>query len=362
MSGPPLNPFGDREPDPATKEAKLKEYQKHLAAGKEDFKRDYKADACPEEDVNRYTVQAIIGEGGFGAVYLAQKGDILYAIKRVEKALGRKHRTTMFLIEEKRIHYAINDIFVLSVFNKYKDKLNLYMIMEFACHGDLLLLAKAYDNCRMPEARVRQIMVQVAMGLAYVHSCNVIHRDLKPGNIVLCLGGRAKIADFGLASVIGPDLFKLIGTPAYMSPEQLSQQAYNDAADWYSYGVVLFRLVSGVFPYGDLRMEKTQMLAEINRGLIHPAFKKEGFSKELKSLITQLLQKNPADRIGVQAKGVDDVKKHAWFKSVGWYKVIAFRQQFELSEAEQGTRRRDDCSPDVFKNIGKHETDEYDEY
>ena len=356
------NPFGDEEPDEETKKARLKEYEKHFVAGRADFEREYALDGCPDEQVSDYTALFLIGMGTFGAVFVGQKGDIHRAIKVQVKAKVRREAATLFVIAEKRLHFSIKDTFVISLLAKYKDRKHLYMILERAIHGDLYRLARSYRGGRVPEARVRQIMAQVAMGLGYIHSCNVVHRDMKPVNILICEGGRVKITDFGDAAIIGPSLFRYVGDPIYMSPERLAQQPYNDASDWYSYGVILFYLMHGVIPYGAIGMPEIEILAAVNSGVINRMFNVGICSADLKSLITQLLQRNPADRIGTWARGVDDVKEHAWFKSVDWYQVTFFRQQFELTDRERRARRLSACPPDVFKNIGKHETDDFDEY
>jgi serine/threonine-protein kinase len=106
---------------------------------------------------------------------------------------------------------------------------------------------------RLPELEALNIITQVAEGLAAAHACGVIHRDVKPGNIIVAPDGRAKLIDFGLARPLGPgdvsSSGEVIGTPYYMAPEQCDGEVLDPRADIYSLGATFYHMLAGVTPF-----------------------------------------------------------------------------------------------------------------
>jgi serine/threonine-protein kinase len=125
------------------------------------------------------------------------------------------------------------------------------MVFEFLAGGSLD--DRLVNGDELVSGEVMSVAREVAAGLAHAHERGVVHRDIKPGNIMFDAEGRAKIADFGIARVLGKDTLTdagtLLGTAAYISPEQVRGEQATPASDVYSFGVILYRLLAGRLPF-----------------------------------------------------------------------------------------------------------------
>jgi eukaryotic-like serine/threonine-protein kinase len=126
-----------------------------------------------------------------------------------------------------------------------------YMVLEYVPGGTLT--DRLPDGERLPDAQTRAIATAIAAGLAQAHAEGVVHRDLKPGNVLFDAEDRAKIADFGIARVHGIDTLTedgtILGTAAYMSPEQVAGEPTSAASDVYAFGILLYRMLTGRLPF-----------------------------------------------------------------------------------------------------------------
>lgn len=193
--------MGDRDPDPDLRKLKMSEYEADLLNNNTNFESKLKSSAsrCPKADIKTFTITAILKKGRWGHTYEARRGDIDYAIKQMGKAEIIKENQVEAVVKEKRYQYAMDHPCLLTLYYKAKDFLNVYLIMEHVAHCDMLSIAATYPNRVLPEERLLLIFRQVVAGLEYMHSCYVIHRNIKSSSIIICEGGRAKIGGFGLA-------------------------------------------------------------------------------------------------------------------------------------------------------------------
>ena len=178
-----------------------------------------------------------------------------------------------------------------------------YLFLPYAQNGTLSQLSKKEGP--LPEDRARQIMKQVAEGLAYLHENNVVHRDLKPENILLFDDGRAVISDFTCSTLLKSADEKLDdseGTPAYCAPEEETGELFDGKkADVWSFAISLYVVVFGKLPYktsfdvGNYFTQCTQIAEEIMHDEI-PLEKDPPLSPELMELFKALLQKDPKNR------------------------------------------------------------------
>ncbi|CAL5364235.1 unnamed protein product [Camellia sinensis] len=280
-----------------------------------------------------------ISRGAFGRVFLARKratGD-LFAIKVLKKADTIRKNAVESILAERNILISLRNPFVE----------NLYLVMEYLNGGDLYSLLRNL-GC-LDEDMARIYMAELVLALEYLHSLNVIHRDLKPDNLLIGPDGHIKLTDFGLSKVglinstddfsgpavssttfLGDDEPKIasqsfikreqrqkhsiVGTPDYLAPEILLGMGHGATADWWSVGVILFELLVGIPPFN---ADHPQKIFDniMNRDIPWPKIPEE-MSYEAYDLIDKLLIENPGQRLG--ATGAREVKQHFFFKDINW--------------------------------------------
>ena len=215
--------------------------------------------ACPkcgkkirvERIFDHFVVVETLGVGGMGTVYKARdmQLDRFVALKLLHRDLGGEEDHKTRLQEEARIAAAVNHPYVIQVFDSGTDHGQFYVVMELVDHGSLDDLMALQP--RLPEKRVLEIGIQVARGLRAAHRRGLIHRDVKPANILFVDEHAAKIGDFGLASTatqrwaIGGVVW---GTPEYVAPERLNNDPEDFRSDIYSLGATLFHAIAGKPP------------------------------------------------------------------------------------------------------------------
>lgn len=225
--------------------------------------------AVGEVFADRYEVEARLGQGGMGQVYRAN--DLLLgepvAIKTVLEGAGTEYIDR--LIREVQICRKISHPNVVRIFDAGRLESGVFVTMEFL---DGVALAEWLGRDERPTlSEVADIACQIARGLAAAHDLGVVHRDLKPGNVMLVgdeKDRRVKIVDFGIARMHGADATitqagMVVGSPLYMSPEQLSGRAADGRADLYALGNLIYRLLTGFEPF------KAKELSAILYGHLH---------------------------------------------------------------------------------------------
>ena len=215
--------------------------------------------ACPtcgkkirvERTFDHFAVVETLGVGGMGTVYKARdmQLDRFVALKLLRRDLGGEEDHKARLQQEARIAAAVSHPCVIQVFDSGTDHGQFYVVMELVDHGSLDDLMALQP--RLPEQRVLEIGIQVARGLRAAHRRGLIHRDVKPANILFVDEHAAKIGDFGLASTatqrwaIGGVVW---GTPEYVAPERLNNDPEDFRSDIYSLGATLFHAIAGKPP------------------------------------------------------------------------------------------------------------------
>ena len=188
----------------------------------------------------RYELMARLGEGGFGAVYRAH--DTLLRRDVALKLLGAvgPDNVRERFVREARATARLHHPGIVSIHDAGQDPSGLYLVLELV-HG------RPLSDIATPLSaeRTTYILLQIAEALAAAHALGIVHRDIKPANILLAVDDHVKVADFGIARVIGEAQItatgSTIGTPRYMAPEQLEGKEITPAADLFSLGVVTLR-------------------------------------------------------------------------------------------------------------------------
>ena len=204
--------------------------------------------------VGIYVIEEELARGGMGVVYRAwdTRLERWVALKALSPALPADLQARERLHREAKAagrlsHEAIATVYALDEVDD-----DLFIVSEFVAGQTLRARISAG---RLPVREAVEILLGVARGLAAAHSLGIVHRDLKPENVMLTTGGRVKIVDFGIASVSGSSGLTrtgiILGTPGYMSPEQLSGQPADARSDVFALGVLLYEMVGGRPPFGD---------------------------------------------------------------------------------------------------------------
>src|SRR5881398_802256 len=207
-----------------------------------------------ERTFDHFVVVETLGIGGMGTVYKARDTllDRFVALKLLRKDLSGQEDHTSRLQEEARVAASVNDPNVIQVFSSGTDHGQFYVVMELVDHGSLDDLIEQRN--RLPEKQVLETGVQVAKGLGAAHRKGLIHRDVKPANILFVDEQAAKIGDFGLAAFATQQLRNtesdrvVWGTPPYVAPERLCNQREDIRSDIYSLGATLFHALAGKAP------------------------------------------------------------------------------------------------------------------
>ncbi len=263
----------------------------------------------------RYTVKGFLGEGGRKRVYLAHDSkldrDVAVAVIKTdgldEAGLSRVKREAQAM---GRLGDHPN---IVTVFDIGDDNGQPYIVSQYMGGGDLDgMLNKAPDR-RLPIQEAMRIAQQVQQGLAHAHDRGIIHRDLKPGNIWLTEDGTAKIGDFGLAVSLDRSRLTMegmmVGTVAYMPPEQALGRQPDARSDLYSLGCVTYEMVTGRAPFlGD---DPVAIISQhINTAPVAPSWHNPEVPRALESLILRLLAKDPNERPGERRRDTGSACRH----------------------------------------------------
>ena len=252
------------------------------------------------EKLGKYEIRSVLGRGAMGTVYEGWDAIISrrVAIKTVRlpdtddseerEMLGRFQQEAQ---AAGRLHHPN----VVGVFDYAETTELAYIVMEFVAGQTLKAVVERPERPDLVE--VGRLMDGLLTGLAYSHSHGVIHRDIKPANVIVTPAGEVKIADFGIARIESSTMTQLgtiMGTPAYMSPEQFQGVAIDSRTDIYSAGIVLYQLLTGKRPFeGSMA---TIMHAVLNSAAPRPSDVEPGVPPVLDDIVARAIARSPDDR------------------------------------------------------------------
>uniref|UniRef100_A0A8D0AQX9 Ribosomal protein S6 kinase n=1 Tax=Sander lucioperca TaxID=283035 RepID=A0A8D0AQX9_SANLU len=329
-------------------------------------------------DASQFELLKVLGQGSFGKVFLVRKvthpdANQLYAMKVLKKATLKvrdRVRTKM----ERDILADVNHPFVVKLHYAFQTEGKLYLILDFLRGGDLFTrlskevgvihwiycfagqkvksfislddkcvsfspLSRSCDvilsHCFISMSHASQVMfteedvkfylAELALGLDHLHGLGIIYRDLKPENILLDEEGHIKLTDFGLCKEAidhEKKAYSFCGTVEYMAPEVVNRQGHDHSADWWSFGVLMFEMLTGALPFqGKDRKETMNLILKARLGM--PQF----LSAEAQSMLRALFKRNPANRLGSGADGAEELKRHGFFSTIDWNKL--FRRELK---------------------------------
>ncbi|CAD8100127.1 unnamed protein product [Paramecium sonneborni] len=285
----------------------------------------------------------IIGRGAFGEVRLCRNklSNDIVAVKKMKKSEMLYKNQVCHVRAERDLLAASDNAWIVQLKCSFQDEKYLYLVMEYLPGGDLMTLLMKKDIFTEKESQF--YMAESIMAVDSVHKLKYIHRDLKPDNILLQADGHIKLSDFGLCkyvessgtrlderiSVHKPEdkgantttfkrnrikAYSTVGTPDYIAPEVFKKSGYNETADWWSLGAILFEMLVGYPPFfSDDPSSTCQKIINWKKTLVIPQEAK--LSPAATDLILRLMT-DASNRLGVN--GVNEIKAHPFFAGIDW--------------------------------------------
>jgi len=248
--------------------------------------------------ISHYKIIEKLGEGGMGVVYKAQdtKLDRMVALKFLPSHLTKKETDLGRFVQEAKAAAALNHNNVCTIHEIHDESENPFIVMEYV-EGETLK-ARIKEKVKSKKETI-DIAIQIAEALKAAHKKGVIHRDIKSENIMVTETGQVKVMDFGLAKLRGSvkltKTSSTVGTVAYMSPEHLQGKGVDGRTDIFSFGVVLYEMLTGKLPFKG-EYDSAVMYAIINEEPEPIQKHRTDLSSELLHVLNRALEKDPAER------------------------------------------------------------------
>jgi len=255
----------------------------------------------PGQMLGPYRIIEQIGEGGMATVYKAYQAsmDRNVAIKVLPSQLAESAEFTQRFQQEARIIAKLEHPHILPVFDYGESDGVTYLVMRYLDAGTL---REKMENGRpLPLSEIDRLFTQLAGALNYAHSYGIIHRDLKPSNALIDSHGNLFLTDFGIAKLLesaSPRLTQtdaIMGTPAYISPEQAQATKVNQRSDIYSLGIILYEMVTGRVPFV-AETPLAVILKHVSDPLPPPSTLKPDIPEAIEKVVLKALEKRPEDR------------------------------------------------------------------
>ena len=289
------------------------------------FKRDKRNELDDMGNkVDDFEILQVLGEGSFGyiAKVKSRLNHKIYAMKKIDISKIKEEKVTKLMMNETKILSDLNNPLIVKYYKTFNEDGALFILMEFMDNGDIGGIFKASKTLEkpIPEEKIYDIFIQSMKALTYIHSLNLIHRDIKPDNLFITVDGNVKLGDFGVSAALKKEdenknnnnfnnvselnrnkeisvgnitsSNTVVGTPLYMSPEMLNYLKYDLKTDVYSMGVTFFILCYWDFPRKpamDLNLE----LKIVDLPIQH---NENFYSPELKNIILKMIEKDKSKR------------------------------------------------------------------
>lgn len=256
---------------------------------------------------NDFEIGKRLGVGAHGTVYKARDKDNpnnVVALKAIRKAWFAKSKTKNRILREIEIQFHFRHPNIMRLYGFFYDEAYIYMVLEFAGKGTLS--QELHKRKFFSEMRAATYIATVARALLYCHEKHVIHRDLKPGNVLVDEQGQLKLADFGLSLHTFSRKNSIAGTIEYLAPEMVREELFDASVDIWSLGVMCYEFLYGDTPfYAEELPDIYKRIKQLD--LKFPSI--PVISSNAKDLITKMLIKNASRRLSLHG-----VLEHSWIQ------------------------------------------------
>jgi multiple sugar transport system substrate-binding protein/sn-glycerol 3-phosphate transport system substrate-binding protein len=251
------------------------------------------------KQLGKYRVVAPLGEGGMAAVYKAYQAgmDRHVALKILPRHFAADPEFVGRFEQEAKVIAKLQHVYILPVHDYGEDEGYTFIVMPFVERGTL---DERLDDKPIPLPEIRKIISQVGDALDYAHSCGLVHRDVKPSNVLIDRRGNCLLTDFGISKMVeGTSKFTqtgaIIGTPEFMSPEQILGEELDGRSDIYSLGVLLYQLATGIPPFR-AETPPAVFVKHLHDPLSPPRLLNPEIPEALENVILKALARNRDDR------------------------------------------------------------------
>lgn len=283
-----------------------------------------------ERTFDHFVIVETVGVGGMGTVYKARdtRLDRFVALKLLHKELEGGLDATMQLQQEARMAASVNHPNIVQVFSSGTDHGQFYLVMELVERGSLDDFME--QQTRLPEELVLEAGIQAAKGLRAAYSKGLIHRDVKPANILFTDEHLAKISDFGLAGIAAEARGEIWGTPYYVAPERLNNQPEDFRSDMYGLGATLFHAIAGKAPIDGETNSASELLRLKQQPLLLSVVA-PNVSIDTARALQRMIAPEPAQRFSSYDGLVSELERA--------YKKLTGRDVIDIATAKRKTQR-----------------------
>lgn len=268
-------------------------------------------------DLTHYEIRQTLGTGSFGRVRLVVKKNSkeCFALKILKKHDILRLKQVDHVFAEYTILRTLSHPFLVALVGSAQDDRFLYFCLEYVQGGELFTYLRTIGKLMPMHAQV--YAAQIVSMFEYMHSLNIVYRDLKPENLLIAADGYLKLTDFGFAKVVTGRTYTLCGTPEYLAPEILLNKGHGKAVDWWTLGIIIYEMLAGIDPFND--DDPMQIYQKILKGRIRFP---RNFDANGKSLIKHLLVADLSKRYGNLRNGSADIKGHRFFVGMDWQRLL----------------------------------------
>jgi len=271
--------------------------------------------------IEDFTVHGTLGQGGFGTVLLVEEtatGE-MRALKEISKRNMNSKEHWECVIAESEALQKLRHPLIIKFYDAFQDAAHIYFLLELADGGTLLQQLEKRGG-RFSEEWSRFYCAEIALAISYVHSQNIVYRDMKLENLLVSNSGHVKLADFGLATQRTNRRQALCGTPHMLAPEVLLKRVvYGPSTDWWGVGMVLCEMLLGKSPLAWVKgPEDISSLPNTFKKKLHlPQWGTVQVSDDCRQCVEQFLAINPTQRLNCTS-GIEEMQRHSFFASVDW--------------------------------------------
>lgn len=220
-----------------------------------------------------------------------------------------------------QIYKKLNQQYTLNFISCYsKDPKHLYFLFEQPLGEEFTTFMTSKKEFNDDEAKF--YISQLVLGIDFLHSKNILYRNLKPETILITMNGYIKLVDFTYARITQNKCYTIIGRPQYLAPEIILSKGYRQGADWFSLGVLCYEMLVGENPYVD--EDPFMIYSKIIKGKVkYPSH----LDKDANKFLSGLLATDPNKRLGCLRNNVMDIINHKWFKGFSWEDIADMKAE-----------------------------------